>query len=269
MNSVQANFLAMKGKLQHWSQTLARSAPTSLHQPMDSIESAVERLQPGNSTDVKHDIRGFLWDLRRQAGEGNPQLRRGYEKLRNLALDNTWEKYPSQTFRVCPSCIPNFQQVNDHYLRGGQPDQEGLNWLKDEGVSLVIDFRGEDADNAWNPPTDYPIQVYRIRVPDFQSPSFAQVEDFLRVLDENRDQKVFVHCKAGIGRTGVMTACWRISQGVSAERALELEKINSYHGTLQQEQFVKDFETYWKTRHQTVTNPVTQPTAKATQPSVP
>ena len=42
-----------------------------------------------------------------------------------------------------------------------------------------------------------------------------------------------------------MTACWLISQGMTADESLEAERINSPYGTLKQEQFVRDFAAYW------------------------
>jgi protein-tyrosine phosphatase len=34
--------------------------------------------------------------------------------------------------------------------------------------------------------------------------------------------KVYVHCRAGIGRTGTVAATWLVSQGLTGEDALQL-----------------------------------------------
>lgn len=52
-------------------------------------------------------------------------------------------------------------------------------------------------------------------------PRTEQVAEFLRLLRDNPDRKVFVHCKRGAERTGVMVAAYRISHdGWPPEQAL-------------------------------------------------
>lgn len=222
---------------------------------LDQIDRLVELMTDGSETvDKKKLIRDELWNFRRNfPQDASPEVRCGYEKLRNLTLDNTVErmakggKIPSSHFTVYPPAtdVPNFQVVNDKYVRGGQPDQDGLNWLNSAGIKTRVDLRGDDRDNQWCPPVWNPIKTFQIDVPDFASPSIDNVEQFLKIVDNPANQPVFVHCKAGIGRTGVMTACWNVAHGMTAEEALRMENINSYHGNLKQEAFVREFEQYW------------------------
>jgi protein tyrosine phosphatase (PTP) superfamily phosphohydrolase (DUF442 family) len=232
-----------------WGQKLADRVPAAQQEFVHQVLEQVDQMHAGNAACVKNEVRQLLWKIREPLGEATAEIRQGYEKLRNLALDND---YPRQRYTCAPPAtdIPNYQMVTPNFLRGGQPDQQGLQWLAAHGADLEIDLRGSDRDNAWSPPTDYPLQVYRIAIEDFQSPTLAQVEEFIQLLDRAKanEETVFVHCKAGIGRTGLMTACWKVSQGLSADEALEAERIHSYHGSLKQEQFVRDFEAYWKSK---------------------
>ena len=43
-------------------------------------------------------------------------------------------------------------------------------------------------------------------------------------------------------RTGTMIACWRITHGWTADKAIEQERLHSYDASFKQEQFVRDFE---------------------------
>ena len=246
MNQLQPNYGQVRANLLKWGRDLAQHVPAAQQEVAQKLLDSIEQLGADNVADVKKDVREWLWKIREPLGEGTPEIRQSYEKIRNLAFDND---YPRSHYKTAPpACdIPNFKEVSPTFLRGGQPDQEGLDWLSAHGAGLEIDLRGSDRDNAWNPPSHYPLKMYRIAIEDFHSPTFEQVEEFIDVIDQAsaNQEKVFVHCKAGIGRTGLMTACWKVSQGMTAEKALQAERINSYHGCLKQEQFVRDFEAYW------------------------
>lgn len=118
--------------------------------------------------------------------------------------------------------IPNFAIVTPFLLRGGQPTSTGVKWLRNCGVSTVIDLRGSDRSNQWlspsldlgpvsalsigqSPENDAGAQETRLvefPIEDYCTPTFAQVEDFLTLLDrvEANGEIAFMHCKAGIGR---------------------------------------------------------------------
>ena len=114
-----------------------------------------------------------------------------------------------------------------------------------------VDLRDQgDRNNQWNPPKNYPLAVCSIGIPDNGHPTFEEVEKFIAFVDNPVNQPVYVHCKAGIGRTGLMTACWHVSHGMPAHEAISNENIKSSYGTLKQEQFVRDFEVYWKAKNE-------------------
>lgn len=45
-----------------------------------------------------------------------------------------------------------------------------------------------------------------------QGPTGAQIAAFLQLLRDNPSRKIFVHCKCGADRTGVMVAAFRMAQ---------------------------------------------------------
>lgn len=82
---------------------------------------------------------------------------------------------------------------------------------------------------------------------DREAPSMSQAYMLVRRMQLllERGETIAVHCKAGIGRTGTMLACWLIREGgLSADVAIgRLRAINkAYVQTAVQEEFLAAFE---------------------------
>jgi hypothetical protein len=117
-----------------------------------------------------------------------------------------------------------------HVLAGEHPGKEGeallperLQLLAQMGMTHFIDLTA---------PSD-PLKPYqplggavRINHPiaDFGVPTALQMRAILNSIDEalRLGGKVYVHCRAGIGRTGTVAATWLVSQGMTGQAALDL-----------------------------------------------
>ena len=258
------SFRRMKSEVQRCARNLAREVGehqvesgqgTKSAVALDLVEKISSRIEPDNAVEAKRFLRHNVWAARVALEEESPgpvalEVREALEDVRNTALDISWtknmRKYPTGEWTVRPqpsaSDIPNFEWVNENFLRGGQPDQGGMNWLKEQGVKTVLDLRGGDRDNSWVDVDARGLNVKTIDIPDFEPPTYDQVQEALNILNDPENHPVFVHCKAGVGRTGTITACWNVDRGLTAEEALKKERINSYYGSLRQEDFVRDFE---------------------------
>jgi len=238
-----------------------------LHEKLDGLLSHVEELEPSNTIEIKKKLRTSLVELRRELSRRSrdlqtPEIRKAYEKARNAALDIRWEShikgYPAAYYRILPptSAIPNFIELEDGVYRGGQADQDGVSILQSQKLKSRIDLRGDDNDNQWfQPEWSNNIRHFNIDVEDYRTPTYDQVEEFIHIMDNPENRPLYVHCRAGIGRTGTMVACWRISKGMSAEEAIKRESLNTYEGSLVQQDFIREFEKYWKTKHPASSDP--------------
>lgn len=102
--------------------------------------------------------------------------------------------------------IDNLHVVDGRLLRGAAPSDQGLRDLAALGVTTVIDLRAE-ADLLIRDDLLAELGMERFHLPirDGQLPTAEQAQQLLRIV-EGADGKVFLHCGAGVGRTGALTA---------------------------------------------------------------
>lgn len=67
------------------------------------------------------------------------------------------------------------------------------------------------------------VEYHRVPVPDFSAPADGVMQAALDCIDAAlaAEKRVYVHCHAGIGRTGVVIGCYLVRHGMSPPQALE------------------------------------------------
>ncbi len=109
--------------------------------------------------------------------------------------------------------IQNLRAVDDKVWRGAAPTTDGYRGLAQAGISTVVDLRAEEGiEHDAQVVTDLGMRMVRLPVRDGQTPSNEEIETFLSAVRES-DGKVFVHCGAGVGRTGAMVGAYQVAQG--------------------------------------------------------
>jgi tyrosine-protein phosphatase SIW14 len=115
--------------------------------------------------------------------------------------------------------VPNFGQVTPTLYRGGLLSSTGLKALAKMGVRIVVDTH-DDSTTEKREAESLGMQYVAIpwHCPLPKDEVFAK---FLEVLQESRGKKVFVHCRLGDDRTGMMIAAYRMAEeGWSADEAM-------------------------------------------------
>jgi protein tyrosine phosphatase (PTP) superfamily phosphohydrolase (DUF442 family) len=108
--------------------------------------------------------------------------------------------------------VPNFHVVNDQVLRGGQPTDVGLRNLAAMGVKTIVDLQeaGERSKDEKKFVKAQGMKYVNIPMKGMTTPSEKQISHALKALNDISDGSVFIHCKRGADRTGVVIACYRV-----------------------------------------------------------
>jgi protein tyrosine phosphatase (PTP) superfamily phosphohydrolase (DUF442 family) len=102
--------------------------------------------------------------------------------------------------------VDNAHPVDAKVIRGAAPSRAGLRDLAAAGVTTIIDLRAEDDVTPHEDLlAELGIERHRLPIRDGQLPTEAQAAEVLRIIEE-APGKVFLHCGAGVGRTGALTA---------------------------------------------------------------
>jgi tyrosine-protein phosphatase SIW14 len=124
--------------------------------------------------------------------------------------------------------VPNFGEVSPTLYRGGHPTEAGFERLAELGIKIVVDARGGPSKSEQKQVTKLGMQYVSIPWRCFH-PQDQRIARFLAVLHENRGKKVFVHCRMGDDRTGLMIATYRMAeQGWTAEEAMREMKAYGF-----------------------------------------
>ncbi|MBI3404333.1 MAG: tyrosine-protein phosphatase [Acidobacteria bacterium] len=128
--------------------------------------------------------------------------------------------------------LPNLGKVSEMLYRGAQPEKQGIEELKKLGIEIVVNFRNERKEIEKEKTLVETQGLRYVSIPWSASdePDDGQVAEFLKLLHDNRNTKVFAHCHYGADRTGVMIAAFRMAmQGWDPEKSLAEMREFHYH----------------------------------------
>jgi hypothetical protein len=119
------------------------------------------------------------------------------------------------------------------YRSAALPPQQLIALCRRYGITTVVDFRNARAvETRAEAAALTRAGVAHVNLPTGQGPPRGVVEEFLRVMDQRRDEPVLIHCTHGVGRTGVFTALYRMEyQRWSPVRAMIEEMVFSGFGS--------------------------------------
>lgn len=155
---------------------------------------------------------------------------------------SSYVKAPDSCRRSLDSPISRFCQVTQNVLwRGAKPDEEGFAWLIEHGVRTIVNLEMLNDDFSLIKQVDLTsLKTFKMayfRVKDWEPlPVLApSVEDdhvvhFLAIASQPAYQPVYVHCRSGQNRTGVMVAAYQIIIEGNPNIDALIEEMRAYQG---------------------------------------
>ena len=127
---------------------------------------------------------------------------------------------------------------------------EDFEELRARGISSLISLTEYPPDSTYL--SEFEIGVYRFPIPDMSIVSVETMDEIIAKIHSEIafGRKIAVHCGAGLGRTGLVVACYLVSQGESGEEAI-LHVRHIRPGSIEtdeQEQFILDYHQRLKKR---------------------
>ena len=106
------------------------------------------------------------------------------------------------------SGVPNLHKVSDTLYRGAQPNEEGFRQLQELGIKTVVNLRSSHSDRDKLKGTNLKYEEIPMTA---WHPKDEDVVEFLKIAADANLAPVFVHCKRGADRTGMMCAVYRVA----------------------------------------------------------
>jgi tyrosine-protein phosphatase SIW14 len=109
--------------------------------------------------------------------------------------------------------VAHFYRIDDHVYRGTQPKAGDFDELAGRGIKTVLDLRG----GIFHGPRERKLveaagmNYIAIRLSGIWEPKREQMAKILTILEDPARAPIFVHCRRGDDRVGMVIACYRIA----------------------------------------------------------
>jgi protein tyrosine/serine phosphatase len=108
--------------------------------------------------------------------------------------------------------LPNLVKVNEDLLRGGRPTAAGMKKLKALGVTTILNIENSEehieADRKFAAANG--LRFISVPFATFKKPTDEKVDYVLKIMRDRSMGRVYLHCKHGRDRTGMIMGLYRV-----------------------------------------------------------
>ena len=124
--------------------------------------------------------------------------------------------------------IGNFGKMDDRLYRGAQPEKGDYASLAALGVNTIVDLRNDPTEYEKTEAEAVGLKYVNIPMSGWKYANDEDVAKFMSLMNDPENGVVYVHCKAGKHRTGLVGAVYRFNKyGWNYEQAYkEMKKFN-------------------------------------------
>lgn len=111
---------------------------------------------------------------------------------------------------AAPKMVPNFQKVSEGIWRGAAPSQLAIQALARDGVKTIVDLRmdGSGVEKESDQVKHLGLHYYHFPL-GFSKPDTEKLRKILGIMTDPVNQPVFIHCRQGADRTGMLVGLYR------------------------------------------------------------
>jgi atypical dual specificity phosphatase len=99
-------------------------------------------------------------------------------------------------------------------------DMDELGWLRGQGIEVILSLTEDPLRRDWV--NEAGLMLVHIPVEDMEAPTQDQLDRCVATIARANEHNfgVAVHCGAGLGRTGVVLACYFVTKELTAKNAI-------------------------------------------------
>lgn len=148
--------------------------------------------------------------------------------------------------------LPKFQQVSERLFRGAQPRKGGIARLAGIGINTIVNLRGAGAHTRADEAEakSLGLNYYNIPLPIWGRPTDSAVRRVMEIVTSPENGRVFVHCRDGVDRSGMIVALHRTTVESWSTDAATAEAVR--FGMRRHQYWMRDYiSDYTVRQHQT------------------
>jgi protein tyrosine phosphatase (PTP) superfamily phosphohydrolase (DUF442 family) len=149
--------------------------------------------------------------------------------------------------------LPRFQQVSERLYRGAQPRKGGIPRLAGLGINTIVNLRGAGAHTRADEAEakSLGLNYFNIPLPIWGRPSDGAVRRVMEIVTSPDNGRVFVHCKDGVDRSGMIVALHRITAEGWSTAGATAEAVRL--GMRRYQYWMRDYISDYSVRHRQTT----------------